>query len=658
MLIPNRANCLLGALYSCLIAGVSAIQAASASGPPAVIPRPARMEVGDGAFVFSPNTAVVLETRESEARWVGEYLCALLGNATGRTVPLRSAAGVGWRGVIRLSLLPPGVLGPEGYKMSVSRREIRIRAGGAAGLFYGVQTLRQMLPTAVESRASRKERLAVPCLTIQDSPRFSWRGLMLDCSRTFLPLEYVQRTLDRMALYKLNVLHLHLTDDQGWRLEIKKYPKLTTVGARFAGRYGGGGGYYSQPEIRQLIAYARERNITIVPEIEMPGHSREVLAAYPELACDLPGREVLEVHPFFEGPPGFSPPLCAGNERVFEMCGDVLAEVIDLFPSEFIHMGGDEVPKDSWNKCPRCQARIKEEGLRDSVELQSYFTRRIAKMVTAKGRRLIGWDEILQGGLAEGAAVMSWRGTAGGVAAANLGHDVVMTPTSNCYFDYTYHTTPTEKVYAYDPAAGEFNDAMARHVLGVQASMWTHIATSENAIDYQIYPRLAALAEVAWSPQTVRAWPDFSVRLKSHLERWKLLGAHYFDEAAVGRRIGAWQSSDLSGDAARAFEWDVTPLVPGPGEYEVQVRREEGPGPVYVRSVALLEDGQEISREVFAGPLSEGNDVAVGWLECRRRKPAARYSVRVVLQGASGGGLAGSVWMEGQSRVEGRESKS
>ena len=627
----------------------------NAATPPAIIPKPARMEARGGYFVLSPRTTVDLETRDAGAQWVGEYLCALLSNALGRPVPLRVAGGATPRHAIRLSLSEPGALGPEGYEMTVSPQTIRVTAGAAAGLFYGVQALRQMLPPEIESPAPRKERMKVPCVSIQDNPRFSWRGLMLDCSRTFLPPAYIKRTIDRMALYKMNVLHLHLTDDQGWRLEIKRYPKLTTAGARFADRYGGGGGFYSQQEMRELITYAKERNITLVPEIEMPGHSLAALAAYPELACDLPTRQTFEVHPFWEGALEFSPPLCAGNDRVFEMFGEILSEVVELFPSEFIHVGGDEVPKDSWSKCPRCQARIRDEGLKDVEELQSYFTRRIEKIVAAKGRRLIGWDEIIQGGLAQGATVMSWRGTKGGVAAAGLGHDVVMTPNENCYFDYSYHTTPTEKVYAYDPVPKEFTGAMAKHILGVQASMWTHIAVNEKAIDYQMFPRLAALAEVAWSPQPIREWSDFDTRLSRHYRRFQLLGIHYFDNEFVGHKIGSWQSSDFSGNAPRLFEWDTTPLLDKAGEYEVQVRREAGQKPVYVRSVALLEDGKEISREVFPGPLTESNDVAIGWLELDKRKPAARYSVRVTLQGTNQGGLAGSVWIERQSRS--RESR-
>ncbi len=643
MLTPSRRS--FAVVCFCLIAGAPTIRAEKSAVEPAIIPKPAIMKVHRGVFVLGPGTKIYLGTEDSGVRWVGEYLSNLLSSSMGRAVPLRPAAGGGRRNSILLSLKAPNTLGPEGYELVVSPKTIRISAVAVAGVFYGVETLRQLLPAEIESNSPGKERLEVPCVSIRDHPRFAWRGLMLDCSRTFLTVDYLKRSIDRMALYKLNVLHLHLTDDQGWRLEIKKYPRLTTVGAHFADQFGGGGGFYTQNEMRDLIAYAKERSITLVPEIEMPGHSIEALATYPELACLLPERQTFEVRPFWEASLQLTQPLCAGSDRVFETYQDILSEVIDLFPSKFIHVGGDEVPKDAWNKCPRCQARMKAEGLKDAEELQSYFMRRIGKMIEAKGRRMIGWDEILEGGLAPGAAVMSWRGTKGGLAAANMGHDVVMTPNTYCYFDYTYHTTPTERVYSYDPVAKEFSRPLANHILGVQGNMWTHIAVTSKMIDYQIYPRLVALSEVAWSPQQSREWSGFDARLAYHFRRLKLLGIAYFDPSAAGSRIGAWQATDLSGDVPRQFEWDATPFLNEASEYEVQVRWDDGRMPVYVRSLALLEDGREISRQVFPGPIDKGNDVAIGWLQAGRRKPAARYTVRVTLQGAKEGGSAGSVWI-------------
>jgi hexosaminidase len=613
----------------------------------AVIPRPLQVEVKRGVFIFSGRTEIrYVPDDASAAQHIGQYLAGLLAKPLGRYISVQPAKStLKLRGVILLSASARGMESPESYEISTTGKTIQVRASAAAGLFYGVQTLRQMLPPEIESEGPPSKPLEVPCVFIHDRPRYAWRGLMLDCSRTFLPLPYLRNTVDRMALYKLNVLHLHLADDQGWRLEIKKYPELTSVGGHDAARYGRGGGFYTQEEMRALVAYARERNITIVPEIEMPGHSEEVLAAYPELACDLPTPRTFEVHPFWEGSLGHTQPVCAGNDKVYAMYQDILGEVMDLFPSAFIHLGGDEVPKDAWKTCPRCQARIKAEGLRDEEELQSYFMRRIARIIEARGRRMIGWDEILEGGLAPGAAVMSWRGTQGGVAAAQLGHDVVMTPNPYTYFDYTYHTTPTDKVYSYRPVGSEFTAPLAQHILGVQASMWTHIAVTEKAIDYQIYPRLLALAEVAWLPEQALNWSDFKVRLGPHYRRLQLLDTTYCAATATGKKLGEWQASSLSGEVPHPFEWDATHLLPFSGAVEVQVRREDGGERTYVRSVTLLEDGVEISRAVFPGPLSRHNDVNIGWLELSARKPGAHYSLQVTLQGSKAGAVSGSVWI-------------
>ena len=626
---------------------------------PAIIPKPAHMALKGEAFYLNPATQIFVLSRDARARWTGEYLSKLVTDALGSPVHAQmNPSGIVDHDAISLSLQPSDTLGPEGYKLTVTRGNIGIEAAGAAGLFYGVQTLRQLMPPETESRAAGKKAIDIPGLEIQDQPRYSWRGLMLDCSRTFLPISYLRSTIDRMALYKLNVLHLHLTDDQGWRLEIKKYPELTTVGAHYSARYGGAGGFYTQQEMRDLIAYARERNITIVPEMEMPGHSTEVLAAHPELACDLPEPRKFEVHPFWEGDTELTQPLCAGNDKVYAMYQDILAEVIDLFPSPFIHVGGDEVPKDAWKKCPRCQARMKAEGLKNEEELQSYFMRRMEKIVEAKDRRLVGWDEILEGGLAPGAVVMSWRGTKGGVAAAQMGHDVVMTPNPYVYFDYTYSTTPTEKVYSYDPAATEFTPVLAQHILGVQASMWTHIAATEDAIDYQIYPRLLALAEVAWTPQPLRNWSDFNSRLNTQYPRLQSLNIKYCDVAASGTKIGAWRASDLTADTPREFSWEATPYVPNSSEIEVQVRRDEGDQWTYVRSVALLEDGKEISHISFPGPLEKNNDVNVGWLPVGQHDAGAHYTLRVTLQGSKDGAVSGSVWIMRPRTAERRSSRA
>ena len=368
-----------------LLMTVSGVGAHSNTAP-AIIPMPAHMEVKPDAYPMDSGTQIFVLSSDDRARWVGKYLSKLISGALGSPIRTHNyPSAVADHGAIFLSLQGPQTLGPEGYELTVTPYNIRIVAAKPAGLFYGVQTLRQLLPPEMESHAAAKIPIEIPGVQIQDQPRYSWRGLMLDCSRTFLPIAYLRATIDHMALYKLNVLHLHLTDDQGWRLEIKKYPELTTVGAHYAASYGGGGGFYTQQEMRELIAYAGERNITIVPEIEMPGHSTEVLATYPELACDLPQPRKFEVHPFWEGAVVLTQPLCAGNDRLYAMYADILGEVMDLFPSTFIHVGGDEVPKYAWSKCPRCQARIKAQGLKDEEELQSYFMRRMEKVIEARG---------------------------------------------------------------------------------------------------------------------------------------------------------------------------------------------------------------------------------------------------------------------------------
>ncbi len=627
---------------------VPMLHAGKTAAAPVVIPKPARMEIRSGAFAIGPKTRIDLETSNRDAYWVGEYLSRLLSKALGHSIPVHITNRTGPRqNAIIFSLQGPATLGPEGYELTVSRDLIYISAPKVAGLFYGVQTLRQMLPPEIERGARIGRPLKIRCVRIQDRPRFAWRGFMLDCSRTFLSIAYLRRTIDLMALYKLNVLHLHLTDDQGWRLQMNKYPNLTTVGAHFAKRFGGGGGFYTQQQMRELIAYARRRNITIVPEIEMPGHSQEVLAAYPGLACPVPGEKtIFEVAPFwdFVSQHHFSQPLCVCNGKVFETYRNILSEVIALFPSPFIHVGGDEVPKDAWKASPLCQSFMKANGLKDANELQSYFMKRIEKVIAAKGRRMIGWDEILEGGLAPGATVMSWRGTRGGLAAARLGHDVVMAPNPYTYFDYTYDTTPTQKVYSYNPAEG-FSAAMARHILGVEACMWTHIAVTEMAIDYQVYPRLLALSEVGWSPQQSREWSGFDIRLRSEFPRLQALGVTFRDPQAVGVKVGAWSGQDLAGDTPRVFDWDVTTSISGAAEVEVQVRWESGNHPFYVRSVELLQDGRQMNPIAFPAPLNKRNDVAVGWLSPGVRHPGSRFTLRVILQGTKDGAPAGSVWI-------------
>lgn len=506
------------------------VQGAAAAMPP-FIPLPAQVEMRPGSFKLSPNTPI-LEAAGLEA--VAKLAAADLGLRTIRR-------GSGHAKAISLDTDP--ALPSEGYRLDIATDRITVVGGSAAGVFYGLQTLRQAIPTD-----KLKLPADIPCLSVTDQPRFPWRGLMLDCSRTFQSVDYLRKTVDRLAYYKLNVLHLHLTDDQGWRMEIKKHPELTREGAKFSARFHepkSHEGFYTQAELRELVRYASLRGVTLVPEIEMPGHSHEVMVCHPELACA--GKSTNEIYPFFKGPTTTADVYCAGNEDTFQFLQEVLDEVIDIFPSQFIHIGGDEVPKTAWKSCPKCQQRIQAEGLENEHDLQSYFIRRMEKYVNAKGRRLMGWSEIMQGGLAPHAVVMDWIG--GAAEATKAGHDVVMSPTTHCYFDYPYDNISTATVYAFNPVAGLAAEP-ATHILGAQANFWSHIDREPVRVDRQIFPRLLALAERDWSPATTTNWPAFSERLEAQLPRLGQMGIRYYGRPPVGS--GAPKASTSNRPTGRA----------------------------------------------------------------------------------------------------------
>jgi hexosaminidase len=514
-----------------LLAGVVAVCVQALCGEPTVnvIPRPEKMELLDGTpFALRDGVRV---------RLVGDAPASLADRAieavhTLTGVSLKSADGAAGAGEVTLRFDPtvgkgrPDWQAQESYRLAVARdgSSAEVAASAAHGLCNGIQTFAQL------AQQHDDKQWRVRPTMIEDSPRFPWRGLMLDCSRTFQSVEYLKKTLDRMALYKLNVLHLHLTDDQGWRLEIKKRPELTQKGARFPDKFKepeSTQGFYSQDQMRELIAYAAQRHIVIVPEIEMPGHELAALACYPQLSCT---GGPFEIFPFFKGPNITADIFCAGNEETFRFIEDVLGEVVELFPSRYVHLGGDEVPKARWKKCPRCQERLRAEGLKNEEELQSYFMRRAAGFLAGKGRRAIGWDEILEGGLPADTAVMSWRGMAGGTAAAKADHDVVMSPTSHCYFDYDYKAINSQRAYAFEPLPPALSADQARHILGLQANFWSHIDRAPDRVDRQLFPRLLALAERAWSPADCRDWGDFRTRLNANKPRLKLLGIAFNDQ--------------------------------------------------------------------------------------------------------------------------------
>lgn len=507
----------------------------------AVLPQPAIQTATEGVFVLRADTSIVSDKPNQQT---ANLLTQWLAPATGYT--LKSKPGEGGDNTISLKLDATLTrLGNEGYLLDVTPQRVTIRAPQAAGVFYGVQTLRQLFPPAIFSPSGKANAAwELPAVHIEDQPRFGWRGAMLDVCRHFMPKEFVLQFIDALALHKLNTFHWHLTDDQGWRIEIKKYPRLTEIGAwRKQSRLGHErrephgfdkqphGGFYTQREIREVVEYARQRQITVVPEIEMPGHAQAAIAAYPELGVT---GEPLEVWTRW----GINANIFNPNEKTILFMQDVLSEVIKLFPGTFVHVGGDEAIKDQWKASPQVQARLKELGLKDEHEGQSYFIRRMDKFLTAKGRRLIGWDEILEGGLAPGATVMSWRGVKGGISAAKSGHDVVMAPTTHTYLDYYQSQEPgelpaigghlpLETVYSFEPIPEELNADEARHVLGAQAQIWTEYLPTPGHVEYMAFPRLIALSEVTWSPKGRKDYPDFLVRLGVHEERLQLLNVNF-----------------------------------------------------------------------------------------------------------------------------------
>ncbi len=434
----------------------------------------------------------------------------------------------------------------EAYSLSVNKERIHISARSTQGIFYGIQTLRQLLPTEIEftdpSLVPRNTDWIVPAVEIYDFPRFEYRGMHLDVARHFFPVEFVKKYIDLLAIYKYNRFHWHLTEDQGWRIEIKKYPKLTEIGAwrdsTLIGNYGSGlyddirhGGFYTQDEIREIVAYAQERSITIIPEIEMPGHSSAALAAYPEFGCfDKEYHVASTWGVFFD--------IYCPSEATFGFLEDVLDEVMELFPSEYIHIGGDEAPKKQWEESPIAQDVIKREGLEDEHELQSYFIGRIEAYLNDHGRQIIGWDEIMEGGLAPKATVMSWRGEAGGIEAAKMQHDVIMTPNGTNYFDHYQADrekepiaiggfTPLEDVYHYEPVPDTLTKDEAKYILGAQGNVWTEYMHTGSKVEYMAFPRVIALSEVLWSSKEDKNWEDFLNRLQHNFDRLDILNVNY-----------------------------------------------------------------------------------------------------------------------------------
>jgi len=512
-----------------------------------IIPQPLKAEVKQGNITITPDTKIIISAPgvEKSAAFLNNYLKKFYGF---ELKTAKKKAG----NAIDLSITKASnnsVIGA--YNMNVNSDNISINGNDEEGIFYGIQTLIQLLPV------EKSNTLTVQQCTITDAPRFAYRGMMLDCGRHFFPVEFVKQYIDFLALHKLNTFHWHLTEDQGWRIEIKKYPKLTQVGAcrngTIIGHHPGSGndntkycGYYTQAQVKDIVKYAADRYITIIPEIEMPGHASAAIAAYPQLSCfpdsptpiakgvkwsgDSTGKQVQQSW-------GVYPDVFAPTDYTFKFLEDVLDEVIQLFPSKYIHIGGDECPKDYWKRSEFCQNLIKEKGLKDEHGLQSYFINTIEKYLNSKGRQIIGWDEILEGGLAPNATVMSWRGEAGGIEAAKQHHSVIMTPTTYFYFDYsqTKHEDsltiggylPLETVYNYEPFSPKLTPEEQLYLKGVQANLWSEYVKDGDKVEYMVFPRMEALCEIAWSSKDKKNWQDFQQRLQMQYKRYDLWQVKY-----------------------------------------------------------------------------------------------------------------------------------
>jgi len=542
-------KCLLFGLLLCSFTSIAQIN---------IIPLPASVKyTGEkGNFSLGPETKIVVEGSglQNSIDFFNSYLKTYYGFAL-QTVSISKGNNNLILNFERLDDSLPGA-----YRLSVDKKGIYIAGDNETGVFYAIQSLIQLLPMPFGGRD-----LSIPYVEINDRPRFAYRGLMLDVGRHIMPVPFIEKFIDYLAMHKMNEFHWHLTEDQGWRIEIKKYPRLTEVGAWRDGtvigkrpwkgndniRYGG---FYTQDEVREVVAYASKRYITVIPEIEMPGHGSAAIAAYPWLSCfpnektNIPDSLLSEEGKKSNGKLVYEKwgvaedVFCAGSDSVFGFLQDVIDEIIPLFPAKYIHIGGDECPKTNWKRCPRCQKRIQDLGLKDEHELQSYFIQRMEKYINSKGKTLIGWDEILEGGLAPNAVVMSWRGEKGGIEAAKQKHTVIMTPTTYVYLDYSQTKRedslviggylPLEKVYQYEPVPPELSVNDGRYILGAQANIWTEYMTNESKIEYMIFPRVDALSEVLWSPKSAKNWLDFKKRLPFQFKRYNLWATHYFSDSS------------------------------------------------------------------------------------------------------------------------------
>ncbi len=660
-----KIKALIGAVLVVVCAGCAMLagKPARVVAKPSVVPVPAHMDWRYGAFTLKPDSALRFSKNAAGAREAAEQLAAVLRPATGYALPVKPA-GV-WLAdtASDIRFAAPAnnaAIKAEGYTLRADHEGAVITAADPAGFFYGLQTVRQLLPNAAFGGAlATNQAWLIPGVDIEDSPRFAWRGVLLDEGRHFFGKAAVLRLLDQMALHKLNTFHWHLTDDQGWRLAIEKYPKLMEIASRRAASVTPGDRtsqdgklygpfFYTKADIREIVAAAKARHIRVVPEIEMPGHGRAAVSAYPELSCrgvPVQPRVMWGVE---------EEVFCAGNDQTLRFLEGVLDEVCELFDSPFIHIGGDECPKARWKECPKCQARMKRNGLKDEHELQSWFVRHFEQYLAKKGRRLIGWDEILEGGLAPGAAVMSWRGMKGGQDAVALDHDVVMTPTDFCYFDYRQFSgndgyeyigglLTLKKVYAFDPCGGI--PAYREHrVLGGQANLWSEYIWGQEDLDWKLFPRVCALAEAVWSPAEKRDFTAFSGRMETHYDRLVRLG---INAAPLQQPFAAqWKAGEVSNDWS-VKTWDIGNWLDSAGVYAIHFTYTHGAHRLDMRKLRILTEGAVVASDDKANFTGSANAVAKYVLRLPTpRDPAKKYLLQAEVRGDGGGNSNGRIDIE------------
>lgn len=523
---------------------------------PQIIPKPQEQTILEGQFVLDSKVGLQFEDAFQVS---ADFLKGFVESDT--LIQLKSE-----NAKRTIAFIKDETIKPEGYHLNISENSIEIKASSDAGAFYAVQSLRQLLPVSFENGTFQEPKVAIQCLTIQDEPRFAYRGMHLDVCRHMFSVEFVKKYIDALAMLKMNTFHWHLTDDQGWRIEIKRYPKLQSLAAyrngTIVGHHPGTandnqkhGGFYTQDEVKEVVNYAAKKQITIIPEIEMPGHASAAIAAYPFLSCfpkkptEIPNgmasqasvvqQKAGQIKLVQETWGVFDDIFCAGKDSTFVFLENVLDEVVGLFPSKYIHIGGDEAPKKHWEQCPNCQKRMKELGLKNEHELQSYFVTRIEKYLNAKGKQIIGWDEILEGGLAPNATVMSWRGESGAMEATEQQHQVILTPNDFCYFDHYQSKdtdkeplaiggfTPLEEVYNYNPVSKEMSKEQANYVLGAQGNVWTEYITTPEHVEYMVFPRIFAMSEIDWTLTEKKNYQDFKGRTENFFKRLKAMNVNY-----------------------------------------------------------------------------------------------------------------------------------